>query len=82
MDEQFDLPVQYKGDQLIFKSTLNVYGYTHKFNVEVNGQTIVFEPDEERNYRAVINPIDLESNKNIDIELLKKIAEALWEVVN
>ena len=42
MDEQFDLPVQYKGDQLIFKSTLNVYGYTHKFNVDVNGQTIVF----------------------------------------
>ncbi|HUZ60665.1 MAG TPA: hypothetical protein VMU83_17975 [Hanamia sp.] len=37
--------------------------------------------DEERNYRAIINPIDLESNKNIDIELLKKIAEALWEIV-
>ena len=82
MDEQFDLPVQYKGDQLIFKSSLIVHGYTHKFNVDVNGQTIVFEPDEERNYRAVINPSDLEKNKNIDIELLKNIAEALWEIVN
>ena len=82
MDEQFDLPIQYKGEQYIFKGALIVHGYTHKFNVDVNGQTIVFEPDEERNYRAVISPSDLESNKSIDIELLKKIAEALWEVVN
>ena len=82
MDEQFDLPVQYKGHQLIFKGTLIVHGYTHKFNVDVNDQTILFEPDEEKNYRAVINPIDFESNKNIDIELLKKIAEVLWKIVN
>jgi len=82
MDEQFDLPIQYKGDHLIFKGALIVHGYTHKFNVDVNGQTIVFEPDEERNYRAVINPLDLESHKNIDIGLLKIIAEALWEIVN
>lgn len=81
MDERFDLPIQYKGDKLIFKGSLIVHGYTHKFNVVINGQKIIFEPDEERNYRAIINPIDLESNKNIDIELLKKIAEALWEIV-
>jgi len=33
---------------------LIVTGYTHKFGVDVNGQNIIFEPDEERNYRAVI----------------------------
>ena len=82
MEEQFDLPVHYKGDQYIFKGALIVHGYTYKFNVDVNGQTIIFEPDEEGTYRAVINPIDLESNKNIDIGLLKKIAGVLWEIVN
>ena len=52
MDEQFELPVEYKGEQLLFKASLIVTGYTHKFNVDVNGQMVIFEPDEERNYRA------------------------------
>jgi hypothetical protein len=39
---------------LLLKASLIVTGYTHKFMVELDRQTIVFEPDEERNYRAVI----------------------------
>ena len=53
-DQQFELSVEYKGDQLLLKASLIVTGYTHKFMVELDRQTIVFEPDEERNYRAVI----------------------------
>ena len=81
MDEQFELPVEYKGQQHIFKATLVVYGFTHKFHVDVNGQVIVFEPDEERNYRAVLNYEDIGNNKNIDIELFKKISEVIEEIV-
>ena len=81
MDEQFDLPIQYKGEQYIFKGALIVQGYTHKFNVDVNGQIIVFETDEEGNYRALLNPNELEKNQYINIELLKKIAEALEAIV-
>ena len=55
MDEPFDLPVTYKGEELLFPFELLMLGYTHKFQVEVNGQTILFEPDEERNDRAVVN---------------------------
>jgi hypothetical protein len=50
MEEQFELPVEYKGQELMLKASLLVTGYTHKFNVDVNGQNIIFEPDEERNY--------------------------------
>ena len=77
MEEQFELPVQYKGEELMFKATLLVTGYTHKFSVDVNGQTIVFEPDEERIYRAIVPYDDINKNKSVDIELLKEIAKAI-----
>ena len=80
MGEQFELPVEYNGRQHLFKATLNVYGYTHKFHVDVNGQILIFEPDEERNYRAVLN-YDIDINKNIDVELLKKISQAIEKIV-
>jgi hypothetical protein len=81
MEEEFELPVVYKGEQLMLKASLLVTGYTHKFSVDVNGQNIIFEPDEERNYRAVIPYDDINRNKNIDKELLKVIAAAIQEIV-
>ena len=59
-DEQFELPVEYKGKQLMLNASLLVTGFTHKFNVDMNGQMIIFEPYEERNYRAVLNFDDLD----------------------
>ena len=47
----------------------------------VNGQEIIFEPDEERNYRAVINYDDIGKNKPVDIELLKEITKAIEIIV-
>jgi hypothetical protein len=73
MEEFFDLPVEYKAEQVMLKTSLLVTGYTHKFNVEVDGQNVIFEPDEEKIYRAVINYEDIKMNKNIDGELLKAI---------
>ena len=77
MDEQFELPVLYKGEQLLLNASLLVTGYTHKFSVDVNGQTIVFEPDEERIYRAIVPYDDINKNKSVYIELLKEIAKAI-----
>lgn len=77
MEEQFELPVDYKGEQLMLNASLLITGYTHKFMVDVDGQTIVFEPDEERNYKAVIPYDDIDKNKHVDIELLKEIAKAI-----
>jgi hypothetical protein len=54
MEQEFELPVEHKGQQLMLKASLLVTGYTHKFSVEVDEQIIVFEQDEERNYRGVI----------------------------
>ena len=81
MDDQFDLPVEYKGSHYHFKTTLVVYGFSHRFNVDVHGQSILFEPDEEKNYRAILPYDDITNNKNIDINLLKKISEEIAGLV-
>lgn len=75
MDEQFELPVKYKGENISFKAVLVRYGFIYKFHVDVNGTVIIFEPDEEKNYIAVSSPADV--NKKFDVELLKKIANVI-----
>jgi uncharacterized metal-binding protein YceD (DUF177 family) len=77
MDEDFELPVQHEGKELLFTSRLLHYGYLHRFEVEVNGQKVLFEPDEERNYRAMVDPLEVDRMKKKDIDLLQAIAEAL-----
>jgi hypothetical protein len=76
MDESFDLPVTYKNEILHFKSKLLILGYTHRFQVNVHGHEVLFEPDEERNYRAVNYSSDREIHK-IDIALLKAIIDSI-----
>jgi hypothetical protein len=61
------------GEQLMLNAALLVTGYTHKFMLEFDGQTIIFESDEERNYRAIVPYDDIDKNKPIGIELLKAI---------
>lgn len=77
MEEQFELPVEYRGNHLIFKASLLVTGYTHKFKVEVGKQLVIFEPDEQREYRAVISYEEIAHKKDIDVELLKTIAATI-----
>lgn len=76
MPESFLLTVQYKNEEKQFESELRVFGYTHKIAVNVNGIEIIFEPDEERNYRAVLTEPDLKNSK-LDPQLIKTIAEEL-----
>lgn len=77
MKDFFDLPVLFKGETLSFTSRLMLQGYTHKFMVEVDGQPVYFEPDEERNYRAIIETADINTQKTLNLELLKAVAHAL-----
>ncbi len=73
MDEPFIITVLYKGQELSFEARLATVGYIHKFHVLINGMEIIYEPDEERNYRAILNGIDQGLVKYSDIELIKVI---------
>ena len=79
MAESFILVVNYKGKEYQLDSELRVFGYTHKIAVNLEGGEILFEPDEERNYRAVIP----EGSKiEIDIGLIQAIAKELEAAFN
>lgn len=76
MAESFTLDVLYKNIPRQFDAELRVTGYTYRIMVSVNDQEIIFEPDEERNYRAVL-PDNAKKQNVPDVELLKAIASGL-----
>jgi len=77
MDADLEVPVTYKNQELIFNAKFIQFGYSYKFDVDVNGILVSFEPDEERNFRAIIDPTIDHTNHKIDKELIQLIAEAL-----
>ena len=77
MGDYFEIPVSYKNRELLFPASLISTGYSYKILVDVFGNQIAFEPDEERNFRAVINNADLDKQDKIDRELLKEITKTL-----
>ena len=78
MDEGFELPVVYKGKELLLPAKINRFGYSYKIEVEVSGTLIFFEKDEERNWRALIN--EQKDISKIDAELVNLIIGVLNEL--
>ena len=74
IDEPFSLPVEYKGKEIIIPGRLVRRGYSYKIHMEVDGGDIIFEPDEERNFRAVSENV---VGSGVSIEIIRAIAEAL-----
>ncbi|KAA5539157.1 hypothetical protein [Adhaeribacter rhizoryzae] len=80
-DNSLEIPVTYKGQELSFPAQVLMTGYTHKIQVEVDGHWIMFEPDEERNYRPVLDAAQIEKGVKQDVNLLKEIASVINSVV-
>jgi hypothetical protein len=77
MDDDLEVPVTYKNQELIFNAKFIQFGYSYKFEVDVNGILVSFEPDEQRNFMAIIDPTIDHANHKIDKELIQLIAESL-----
>jgi hypothetical protein len=77
MDESLKIPVEHKGEELEFEAKLIPYGYIHRIAVDIEGVEVYFEPDEERQYRAILSEEATEKDIVPNVELLKKIAEVL-----
>jgi len=73
-EEPFELPVDYRGQVITLSGKLVQMGYTYKFFLEVEGQTIIFEPDEERNFRVVSESPGM---KAISVEMFQAIIASL-----
>ena len=80
MSKSFELPVWYHGTEMFFPAELLQIGYTHRIKLQINGTEVLFEPDEERNYRAVINSSDHIKSTSLKPDLLQAIVETLHDL--
>ncbi len=81
MEEGFDITVPYKNGEALVPVKLLPQGYTYKIEALVNGMVVWFEPDEERNFRAVLPPEGDGNASPPDGALLQAIATALQEAL-
>jgi hypothetical protein len=77
MNEPFDLPVMYNNKEILLPAQLHQYGYSFKIEVEVNGTPVFFERDEDRNWRALIDPSTGDINSALTTELLQAISNSI-----
>lgn len=68
MEDTFQIPLTYQGNELEFDAQLLHLGYINKIQVDVNGVIVFLEKDDEGNYRAIIN--NLQSEDKIAISLV------------
>lgn len=80
MSDDFFLPVHFNNTDYQFPAKLLNYGYTIKLEVEIEGQTVLYEPDEERNWRALIPFDEIPTAKTLNAALLQAVAEAIAAV--
>ena len=81
MNDTFEIPVSYKGEELLFEARLLNHGYTYKIEIEINGIEVFLEPDEEKNFRIIVDPAHLEGKEKIDKELLEAIVSTIQSVM-
>ena len=80
MDEPFTISIIYQGREFSYEAWLVTLGYTHKFFVMINGMEVIYEPDEERNYRAILRGADQAKVMDTDMELIKAVGDKIKSI--
>ena len=62
---------------MFFNAELITLGYLHKIKIRVNGKEILFEPDEERKYRAIVSNELISKLTDEDKSMIQAINERL-----
>ncbi|PXW17782.1 hypothetical protein C8D70_101104 [Chryseobacterium sp. CBTAP 102] len=76
--EEFEVPVTYKGKDMIFNGKLATFSYGYKLYVDVNGIEVIIERDDHGDLRALLP--DAASEKDIDKGLIEAIIEVFKEL--
>lgn len=53
MEMSFDLPVMYKGEERTYPTRAVLYGYAYRFYVLVDDTELLFEKDDEQEFRVL-----------------------------
>ncbi|AKK74085.1 hypothetical protein OK18_17025 [Chryseobacterium gallinarum] len=78
MEQPLELPVTYKGEELIFNGRLATFSYGYKLYVDIYGNEVVFERDDEGNLRAIVS--DASANPPVEKGLIEAIIELFNEL--
>ena len=81
MDNQFEILIVYKEKELFFIGTLITYGYAYKIEVEINGEKVFFERDDENNFRALSDYENPNTLKVMDVLLLQLLSEKIYQLL-
>ena len=79
--EEFEIALNLKGKDLLLPVRLLNYGNSYKLEMEIGGTKVLFERDEERNWRALISYEDVQADKHLDKALLELISEELTQLL-
>ncbi len=84
MDNSFDIAVPFDGDEYIFPAELISSAFNYSIKADLFGKSILFERDEEQNFRALIKPEELQqaSLDGIDKDLIEAVAKQLMVLFN
>ena len=82
MDDLITIPVTYLGKELEFEAKFYPYGFIYRIELNLAGVTVFFEPDEERNYGAIVAPEHSDKSHKLDTGLLAAIAAQLKAAIN
>lgn len=80
MEDSFKVVVTYKGKKEAFEAKLITYGYSYHFQVDIEGVTVLYEPDEERRYRARLDDEAIEKQFKPNVELVKLVGKKIEEL--
>lgn len=76
--EEFELPVTYKGKELVFNGRLATFTYGYKLYVDVNGCELIIERDDQGDLRAIVPEIS--SEPTIEKELVEAIIKVFSDL--
>lgn len=82
MDEDFSLPIIYRGKELLLTSRLLQFGYTYKKEVEVEDTKVHFERDDSGEWRALLSQHDLEQRKTLDRHLIEALMQSIVQITS
>jgi hypothetical protein len=76
MEHFFELAVTIGGEEKTFSGRLVTFGYSYKFYIRVEGTELIFERDDERQYRVLSEQPDTVASA----ELLQAIINSLEKI--
>ena len=79
MDDDFELPIVYKGAEISLPARLLQFGYSYRIEVDVEGVRLHLERDDQGDWRALMGG-EANSDKAINRELVEAIVAGIIRI--